>query len=79
MKMRQSISELEREFLREINRDRSRRSSLHDNVELRAERRRIERQSRKGSFRFFLLALTIIGTAVLVTIAMFQTLYVVMG
>jgi hypothetical protein len=79
MKMRQSIAELEREFLREIHRDRSRRSSLHDNVELRAERRRIERQSRKGSMRFFLLSLTIIATAILVTIAMFKTLYIVMG
>jgi hypothetical protein len=79
MKMRQSIAELEREFLREIHRDRTRRYSLHENVELRAERRRIERQSRKGSFRFFLLTLAIIGTAILVTIAMFQTLYVVMG
>ena len=37
------------------------------------------RRTRPGSMRFALLVLTLIATAVVVTIAMFQTLYYVMG
>ena len=39
----------------------------------------IWRLKRMSSMRFALLVLTLIATAVVVTIAMFQTLYYVMG
>ena len=42
-------------------------------------RRRAERTYRQGSLRFALVLLTLIATAVIVTIAMFQTLYYVIG
>jgi hypothetical protein len=46
---------------------------------MRTRQRHIERSHKHGSMRFFLLVLTLIATAVIVTIAMFQTLYYVMG
>ena len=44
-----------------------------------AERRHAVRTHKRSSMRFALLVLTLIATAVVVTIAMFQTLYYVMG
>ena len=38
-----------------------------------------ERRHKRGSMRFGLLVLILLATAVLVTVAMFQTLYFVMG
>jgi hypothetical protein len=38
-----------------------------------------QRQHKHGSVRFWMLALTLVVTAVLVTVAMFETLYYVMG
>jgi pyrroline-5-carboxylate reductase len=44
-----------------------------------SRRRHLEKEHKAGSVRFLLLVLTLITTAVVVTIAMFQTLYFVMG
>ena len=79
MKMRQSLSELEQEFAREISLDRRRRDSLRRTTEQRALKRDIERRQKRGSFRFALLVLTLILTAVVVTVVMFRTLYLLLG
>jgi hypothetical protein len=79
MRMRQSIAEIEEAFFEEIEEDRERRERLRRHAEQRSRRRRAVRTQRHGSLRFALLVLTLIGTAVVVTIAMFQTLYYVMG
>jgi membrane glycosyltransferase len=79
MRMRQSLAEIEEAFVEEIEEDRERRERLARRAELRARQRHIERAHKHGSMRFFLLVLTLIATAVIVTIAMFQTLYYVMG
>jgi cell division septal protein FtsQ len=79
MRMRQSIAEIEDAFFEEIEEDRERRERLRRHAEQRARRRHRERTSRQGSLRFALVLLTLIGTAVLVTIVMFRTLYYVMG
>jgi hypothetical protein len=39
----------------------------------------VERQHKRGSWRFAALVLTLIATAVGVTVAMFETLYLVLG
>ena len=52
---------------------------MRNEAERRAYKRRTTRTHRHGSMRFALLVLTLIATAVIVTIAMFQTLYYVMG
>jgi membrane glycosyltransferase len=79
MRMRQSIAEIEEAFFEEIEEDRERRERLRRHAEERARRRHAVKTHRRGSLRFFLLVLTLIATAVVVTIAMFQTLYYVMG
>jgi hypothetical protein len=79
MRMRQSLAEIEEAFVEEIEEDRERRERLARRAEQRARQRQIERVHKHGSMRFAALVLTLIATAVVVTIAMFQTLYYVMG
>jgi membrane glycosyltransferase len=78
-RMRQSLAEFERAFHEETHEDRVRRESLRRKAVIRAQQRRIERTHKHGTARFVVLVLMLIATAVIVTIAMFQTLYVVMG
>jgi hypothetical protein len=79
MRMRQSISEIEQAFYEQIEEDRERRERLRRHAQERSRRRRAVKTHRRGSLRFALVLLTLIATAIVVTIAMFQTLYYVMG
>jgi hypothetical protein len=79
VKMRQSLSDWERAFVREISLDRRRREELRQTAEQRARKRRVARTHRRGSIRFTLLVLTLIATAALVTVVMFRTLYWLLG
>ena len=79
MRMRQSLAEIEEAFVEETEEDRYRRERLRAEAEMRARKRHTYRTQRHGTMRFFLLVLTLVATAVIVTIAMFQTLYYVMG
>ena len=77
--MRQSLAEWERAFVREITLDRRRRDSLRRTAEARALKREVARRQKRGSVRFTLLVLTLIMTAVVVTVIMFRTLYLLLG
>jgi Flp pilus assembly protein TadB len=77
--MRQSLAQLERAFVEEIHQDRDRRESLRRAAAQRARDRRLQRETKRSSFRFLLLSLTLIATAAIVTVAMFKALYLVMG
>ncbi|HUB36205.1 MAG TPA: hypothetical protein VL972_05225 [Solirubrobacteraceae bacterium] len=79
MKMRQSLAELEQAFEQEISVDRHRRESLRRTTEQRAFRRALDRKHRQGSMRFVVLVLALIATAAIVTVAMFWTLYLLLG
>jgi len=79
LKMRQSVSEWEQAFDKEITLDRRRRDSLRRTTEQRALKRAAERRHKRGSVRFVLLVLTLILTAVIVTVVMFRTLYLLLG
>ena len=79
MRMRQSIADIERAFVEESAEDRERRERLYRVAEQRARRRHAEKTHKRGSMRFALVFLTLIATAVAVTILMFQALYWVMG
>ncbi len=79
MKMRQSLAEWERAFVKEATLDRRRRDSLRRTTEQRAFKRDLERQHKRGSVRFVLLVLTLILTAAVVTVVMFRTLYLLLG
>lgn len=77
--MRQSLDEFERAFHEETHEDRVRRESLRRKAVLRSRQRNLEKVHKRGTARFLMLVLMIIATAVVVTIAMFQTLAYVMG
>jgi hypothetical protein len=79
MKMRQSLADWERAFVKEISLDRHRRDSLRRTAEQRTLKREVDRRHKRGSMRFFLLVLTLIMTAVIVTVVMFRTLYLLLG
>ncbi len=79
MKMRQSLAQLERAFIEESQVDRQRREALRRQAALRSRKRQIEKVQKHSTMRFIALVLTLIATAVIVTIAMFQTLAYVMG
>lgn len=77
--MRQSIADWERAFVKEATLDRHRRDSLRRTTEQRAFKREVQRRHKRGSVRFVLLVLTLILTAVVVTVVMFRTLYLLLG
>jgi hypothetical protein len=79
MKMRQSNAEWEQAFAEEAVLDRRRRESLRRTAEQRTLKREVERRHKRGSVRFALLVLTLIMTAVVVAVAMFRTLYLLLG
>jgi hypothetical protein len=79
MKMRQSLAELEQDFRQEMQLDRSRSQLQWRRATSRSRQRKREREKKRSSMRFWLLVVSLIGTAVAVTIAMFETLYFLLG
>jgi hypothetical protein len=74
MKMRQSLAQLEQEFRHETQLDRDRRETLRRQAVRRSRVRSVERQRKRGTVRYWLLVLSLIATAVIVTVVMFLTL-----
>ena len=79
MKMRQSFAQFEEAFLEESQADAVRRERLRREAAVRSRDRQLQRVHKRGTLRFMMLVLMLIATAVLVTVAMFQALYLVMG
>lgn len=79
MKMRQSLAQLEQQFRHEAQLDRTRRESLRRRAALRSRKRTHAREKKRSSMRYWVLVLSLIATAVIVTIAMFGTLYYLLG
>jgi anti-sigma-K factor RskA len=79
MKMRQSLAQLEQEFLQETQLDRSRRENLRRRAVHRSRKRTREREQKRTSMRFWVLVSSLIATAVIVALAMFETLYYLLG
>jgi membrane glycosyltransferase len=78
-RMRQSLNQFERAFLEETEADRVRREALRRQAVLRSRQRQVEKVHKHGKARFWVLLAMLLATAVLVTVAMFETLYYVMG
>jgi hypothetical protein len=78
MKWRQSLNQLERAFVEEAALDRDRRESLRRTAERRAAKRRSERAIKQGKARFIVLSLTLVATAVVVSVVMFRALYLIL-
>ena len=79
MRMRQSLAQFEEAFREEAAESIVRRDRLRKDAAQRSRVRRVERTRKQGSFRFAFLALTIVVTAVIVTIVMFETLAMLAG
>ena len=79
MRMQQSIAQFERAFREEAEESVARRERLRREAIQRSRQRRVERVHKAGKLRFIGLALTILATAVIVTIAMFETLALLVG
>jgi len=75
MRMQQSIADIEEAFAEEIEEDRERRERLARRATQRSRQRHIEKAHKHGTIRYALLVLTLITTAILVTWAMWWTLY----
>jgi membrane glycosyltransferase len=78
MRMRQSLAQLEQEFRQEAELDRNRRESLRRQAVRRSRSRTLSRRRAKGSVRYWLLVFSLIATAVIVTAAMFECLYLLL-
>jgi len=79
MKMRQSLAQLEQEFRHETQLDRSRRETLRRHAVRRSRKRTHERNKKRSSMRYWVLVLSLVATAVIVTVAMFETLYLLLS
>ncbi|HWK15963.1 MAG TPA: hypothetical protein VNR66_00770 [Solirubrobacteraceae bacterium] len=79
IKMRQSLAQIEQEFRHEMQRDRRRRDHLRRSAAQRSRKRAHEKELKRSSWRFGFLVLSLIATAVIVTVAMFETLYYLLG
>lgn len=77
--MRRSLADFESAFHEEIDEDRERRERIVRTAHRRTHQRELDRVHRRGSLRFLALVLVLVGTAVLVTVVMFQALFYVMG
>ena len=79
LKARQSLARFEEEFRQQMEQEELRSKTLQRHVVVRSRKRTIQRRRKQGSVRFWLLVLALIGTAVGVTVAMFETLYLLLG
>jgi anti-sigma-K factor RskA len=79
MRMRQSLAQFEEAFREEAAESIVRRERLRKHSAQRSRVRRVQRQRKQGKLRFALLAVSIVATAVIVTIAMFETLAMLAG
>ena len=79
MKMRQSLAQIEQEFLHETQADRSRQESLRKQAVRRSRVRAVQRERKRGSTRYWVLVLSMVLTALLVTAGMFASLYLLLS
>jgi hypothetical protein len=79
MRMRQSVNQFESAFEEETALERRRREQLRRRAANRARARRIARTEQKGKVRFSVLVVCLTLTVVTVSVAMFETLALLMA
>jgi hypothetical protein len=79
LRMRRSLAEFEAAFRDETVEERLRRERLRRQAAERSRMRRAQRLHKRGNVNFAVLVLAIVLTTVVVTIAMFQTLSLLVG
>ena len=79
LRMRQSLAQIEEEFRDQMQREQTRSESLRRQAVSRTRKRTRERRQKRSSMRYWLLVLSLLATAIGVTVAMFETLYYLLG
>lgn len=79
MKMRQSLAQIEQKFLHQRELEEQRRKHLQRTAAVRSRQRWHARERKRSSKRFYVLAMSLVLTVVLVTVAMFATLYLLLA
>jgi anti-sigma-K factor RskA len=79
LRMRQSLAKFEQEFAHQAQLDRTRSEKLRRRAVVRSRKRTILREKKRSSVRFWVLVFSLIATAAIVTVAMFETLYYLLG
>jgi anti-sigma-K factor RskA len=79
LRMRQSLADLEEDFRDEMQREQVRDERLRRNAVKRTRTRIRARRQKRSSIRYWLLVLSLVATAIGVTVAMFETLYYLLG
>jgi anti-sigma-K factor RskA len=79
MRMRQSLAQIEEEFRESMEREHSRAETMRRQAVSRTRKRTRERRQKRSSMRYWILVLSLLATAIAVTVAMFETLYYLLG
>jgi hypothetical protein len=79
LRMRQSLTHFEEEFRQDMEQERERSQLAVREVHVRSRQRGIERRRKRSSMRYWMLVLGLVATAVGITVAMFETLYLILG
>jgi membrane glycosyltransferase len=79
LRMRQSLAALEEQFRQDMEYEQVESEHRRHQAVRRTRTRRRAKEKKRSSVRFWLLILSLIATAVIVTVAMFETLYALLG
>ena len=79
MRMQQTATDWEEAFEQELEAERARRERLRQQAANRSRSRRTQRVSKQGNLRFVALVAAILLTSVIVTVAMFESLALLIG
>jgi hypothetical protein len=79
MRMQQTATDWEEAFEQELEAERERRERLRQKAANRSRSRRTQRVSKQGNLRFVALVAAILLTSVIVTVAMFESLALLVG
>ena len=79
LKMRQSLATFEAAFRDHMAEERSRARRQVHQAAVRTRKRTIERRKKRSSMRYWILVTSLIATAIGVTVAMFETIYWLLG
>jgi anti-sigma-K factor RskA len=77
--MRQSLAALEEQFRQDMEDEEAHSAHQRHQAVRRTRTRRREKEKKRSSLRFWLLVASLVLTAVAVTVAMFYTLYELLG
>jgi len=79
LKMRQSLATFEEELREKMQEERRLSERQFRTAVVRSRKRHVEKRKKRTSMRFWVLVTSLVITAVVVTIAMFETLYLLLG